>query len=78
MMRGVILERFFNAADDDKTWITSVKGLTGEKLASIITETDKWWQVVKVITEVLKNKLTSNTELQTLIKQFEEANTYFT
>jgi hypothetical protein len=56
LMRGLILDRFFSSADDDKTWIASVKGLTEEKLAGIITETTKWWKVVQVLTNVLKNK----------------------
>jgi hypothetical protein len=55
-MRGVILERFFNAAEDDRSWIASVKGLTEDKLSIIVSETFKWWQLVKEITSVLKNK----------------------
>ena len=76
-MRGAILERFFNAAEDDKTWIANVKGLTEENLSRIITETNKWWQLLKEITSVLKTKQQSNTELLNLLKQFDEANTYF-
>jgi hypothetical protein len=56
MMRGVVLERFFNAAEDDGSWIATIKGLTEEKFSSIISETFKWWQLVYEITDLLNQK----------------------
>lgn len=65
-MRGAILERFFKAADDDKTWITTVNGLTEEKFLSIISETNRWWQKVREIIESFQSKQQSNTEFKNL------------
>jgi len=42
-MRGIILERFLSAPDDDISWIKQFVGLSEDKAAKIVGESIKWW-----------------------------------
>jgi len=42
-MRGIILERFLSAPDDDISWIKQFDGLSEDKAAKIVGESIKWW-----------------------------------
>jgi len=43
LMRGIILERFLSAPDDDISWIKQFDGLNEDKAAKIVGESIKWW-----------------------------------
>jgi hypothetical protein len=65
MMRGIIIDRFLSAPENDLTWINSVEGLDAVKAVKIVTECLQWWKKILEITTVLKLQNKSNSDEQT-------------